>query len=942
MWPTGGNKTIVSINNGIVKHYWFEPEQYKEAAEKVVELAAQDIDVYYALAGFTGNERKQEQVAAVKCLWSDLDIGDTPEKYPTREDAVKAFGGFLNTTSLPVPIIVSSGYGMHTYWPLDADVTFADWHVMATALKKLEITHGLKADLKCTSDAARILRPIGTFNHKNGAPRPVKLATNGEIHVDSDKVKEALVGHGNEKSDPFESIAAQTVGKSDPTVTSFTSAIPADFDQILTKCATVRWGYENQGEVSEPFWYDLLGVAGFCSGGSTDAHRISNRHPQYDSNTTEKKTRQRIGAAGPTTCAQFKSNTQSHCTGCPHSITTPLQLGQPRNVVPIISVKQTSGGQRFWHSSLKLDNSGFYINMPTAKDKDGNQSYDWIKINKHGLTPLLELRQPDSNGTPSNFVWFEVYNDLGETVNSFITPSQGIANSMQFSTDCSKNGYYFESESAPTAYKKYHKIMRTWVEEMKAQQGSIVTFRSFGWTGPDSATQEKQNSFLLGNTLYSKDGSAHATPYIPTLASFQNDFVSKGSLDEWIKAMDNYNIPGMEAQMFATWIAWGSPLMRFTTAGTIVFHIIGDTGVGKTSLQRSIISTYGDYNSKQLLDVNTSTMNSMGKTMGLLNSIPYCKEELTEADAKDLASWALTATQGREKQRMNQSNGIAQVSTWNMIACTSANQSLREIIVTQRHDSAARLARVWEQEVELPIKQFEASRLFAPLKRNYGLAGHVFIPYIVQNMSMIQDLIVEKEEELSIKLRGEGVDRFHISMLTACFVGVQIAKLLGLTNHDIPRGMKYAIEQFKRLKQSAHNEKQSAEQNLALFMQDVQPHTLAVEFDYPNTAKTIFNSDNNVIRCPSSTQSIHMRYAKSSSMFYATIVFIRRWYADHHINFESDMKHLENAGILTERNKRVVLTKGTKLSDDKQTMAMWFDISKSSVLIEAAQQEEGK
>lgn len=930
MWPTEGNKVIVSIKAGSVKHFWFKKDEYKQAAEKALELTSEGFDVYYALAGFSGRQRKQEQVVALKSLWVDLDVGDDKD-YKTRNDAVSALGIYLNQMSLPVPCIVSSGYGLHAYFILERDYTINEWQPIADALKESITTSGFKADLKCTGDAARILRPIGTLNFKNGTPRPVKLATNGGIHVDSTRVIRVLQQFIPQ--DIFQKIQ-QKAPKSSPTTTSFSTTVPADLDEILTKCATVRWGYEHQDEVAEPLWYDLLGITGYCIEPHNDSHRISELHPEYDETTTTRKYQQRIKAAGPTTCVQFQTNSQSKCKGCPHKITTPLNLGRPRNVVQVSHTPTViNGGARFAHGALKLDDEGYFVNMPMAKDKDGNQHYDWVKINKYGLCPLLELRQPDSAGNTSNYVWFEVYDHLGKATNSFITPSQGITNSMQFSGDCAKQGYYFESESATAAYRRFHKIMRTWVEEMKTQQGSIVTFKSFGWVGADAATAEKKNSFLLGNTLYTMGGGQHQTPVIPTLSAFQSDLVTKGSLDEWIKAMDNYNIPGMEAQMFATWIAWGSPLMCFTNSGTVVFHIIGETGVGKTSLQRSIISTYGDYNSKLLLDVNSSTMNSMGKTMGLLNSLPYCKEELTEADAKDLASWALTATQGREKQRMNQNNGIAQVSTWNMIACTSANQSLREIIVTQRYDSAARLARVWEQEISLPMQQYEASKLFSPLKNNYGMAGAQYIAYLVQNQAQIKELINTKEEELSRKLKGEGSDRFYISMITACIVGASIAYQLGLTNHDLQRGIKYALGQFKFLKHGAKSEQHSAEQNFSRFIQDNQPNTLIVEVDNPSTMTTVFNSENNIIHNVNSNQGIHLRYSTQSGMFYVTSNLIRRWYVDNHINFESDMKHLESLGVLVERQKRIVLTKGTKLNDGKQVWSLWFNLNKAKDII---------
>lgn len=942
VWPATGNKALVTIKDNSVKHLWFSNGEENEAASNAIQLASEGYDVYFAMASFNAEERKHECVQAVKSLWIDIDIGEG-KNYATKSDAITALQSFLGNTGLPVPLIISSGYGLHIYWLLTNDLKYEEWKINAEKLKILCKQKGLSADIKCTADGSRIFRPIGTFNFKYGDKRKVKLLNKTGITVDEEAVFAALRPI---PYDVFADIADDLPEGAEAPKPIFDQTPSADFEQILSQCATIRWAYENQNEVREPLWYDSLGVVGFCSDGVTWSHRLSKNYKEYDADATTKKLSQRVKSAGPTTCVQFRDADGSKCVGCPHTITSPIILGYPKNArinFETVRPSFSSSIVRYVNPILRVTTRGLEVkcpDKPAVGAGEGTPSWSWVYIAPHGISPLLELRLPDGASAATNHVWFDIYNESGKSIDNFVIPSQAISNNQLFSSECAKRGMYFESETAIYAYKLFHKIMRTWVAQMKARQGPIITFRSFGWTGPDDKESDK-DAFLLGNTLFTKNGE-FTTPLVPELATVQSDIKPRGTLAEWTKAMNNYNLPGMEPYMFASWCGWGAPLMHFTNSGSVIFHILGDTGVGKSSLQRAIISIYGDYSSRMLLDVADSTTNSIGGMMGALKNLPYLREETTERDAEQLAAWALSVTHGRERGRLSATLANAQVRTWATIAVTSANASLRETIVTQRMDSPARLARVWEQEMSLPFSQAEATALFGAMSSNYGLAGPIYVKYLVENFDLVKLQVQEAEKFFSEKLRAQGPDRFFISLLAVNYVGAKIARLLGLINHEIERGVQWAVRHFKKLRTNAASEKQLPEETLARFIQEVQPQTISVEVDDPVAARTkgvILLSENNVLRNVAQSNSITMRFAKSTSMFYATSNIMRKWYADNHLNFDSEMRQLEAAGILVERHKRMVLTKGTKQSDGKQVWCAWLDLSKAQHLIEAAEEE---
>ena len=159
--------------------------QVIDAAEN---LDAEGYDAYYALATFNeAGSRKVDNVKHLNALFLDLDCGASKD-YATQADAISALRAFCGKLSLPKPVMVNSGRGVHVYWMLDAPVCLDDWLPVAERLKKLCADHGLLADPAVTADAARVLRIPTTHNHKDSPPTPVEFLfadTTNVVNFDS-------------------------------------------------------------------------------------------------------------------------------------------------------------------------------------------------------------------------------------------------------------------------------------------------------------------------------------------------------------------------------------------------------------------------------------------------------------------------------------------------------------------------------------------------------------------------------------------------------------------------------------------------------------------------------------------------------------------------------------------------------------------------------------
>ena len=150
-------------------------ESIDQVANSAQDLDAEGYDAYYALATFNeAGSRKVDNVKYLNALFLDLDCGASKD-YATQSDALVALRAFCEKLSLPKPVMVNSGRGVHVYWMLDAPVGLDDWLPVAERLKKLCVDNNLLADPAVTADAARVLRIPTTHNHKDDPPSPVRF-----------------------------------------------------------------------------------------------------------------------------------------------------------------------------------------------------------------------------------------------------------------------------------------------------------------------------------------------------------------------------------------------------------------------------------------------------------------------------------------------------------------------------------------------------------------------------------------------------------------------------------------------------------------------------------------------------------------------------------------------------------------------------------------------
>jgi hypothetical protein len=112
------------------------------------------------------------------------------------------------------------------------------------------------------------------------------------------------------------------------------------------------------------------------------------------------------------------------------------------------------------------------------------------------------------------------------------------------------------------------------------------------------------------------------------------------------------------------------------------------------------------------------------------------------------------------------------------------------------------LMRLLEIEVSL-VNNPNAAELIATLEENYGLAGDVFMQYVISHLSEVIKMI-DKLKERIIKATGaHRKERFWVGTVAADMVGGIIAQKLGLHDYNMKAIYNWAIGYFSNMRETA-------------------------------------------------------------------------------------------------------------------------------------------
>ena len=894
--PTQGVYCTVGIRAGAVKQSFQQTIDDVEAVGSGMD--SQGVDAYFALATFEDDSgRKVDNAAFLRSFFLDLDCG-TGKPYADQAAAAQALSIFIADTKLPSPTLVNSGGGLHVYWPLTEDVAAFEWVRHAKSLKRLCAQKKLFADPAVTADAARILRIPGTHNFKNETSRPVQIIAVG-TPVSLAEFTEMLPAPAMDLS------AAKQFGM-DETSKDIGGEYPkCSFKRIMmrcnanTGCGQLTHAVRNAATLEEPLWRAALSIAVRCEDGATAIHKMSRPHPEYDPAATEAKAAE---TKGPYTCEWYRDNNPSGCEGCTHKISTPILLGKFVEAAPveddqyIIETPEDESAPALTTSIpaypfpyFRGAAGGVYKKerTPDGEEKD-------VEIYPYDLYLTERFFDSDQHGNGEGEMVGLNLHMKQDGIRRFYAPVTTLFTKDKMRDLLIKNGVvaYGKHLDAIMAY------FASTLRKLQSQYAANKTRSQMGWT-PDNL------GFVVGELEYTAAGTKLAPPSSGT-RELAESFKPTGTLEEWSKIANFYNRPGLEPHALALFFGFGSPLLKFigpkqNVKGALVHLKHNGSGSGKSTAQMVVNSIFGHPDT--LLLKQDDTYASKMHLLGMMNSIAFTVDEITNEKPEILSDYSYGFTSGRGKHRMESQSNKLRVNntTWCNITISSGNASVVDALQNLKSTADGELRRMLEVAFQkyTGSTKTEIDEVFGKLNANYGVGGPIYIQYIIDNHDHVMNLLAKMQAKVDKALGLDQTDRFYSCILTCAFVGALIAEKLGLIAIEIPRIYQYALglvsETVASNTSSVGNPLTIAQETLGAFINE----------NVNNAMVAAYTPKGGLPERPAMTPKgkLVMRYDPDTKTLAIPVAELRKYFTSRQVDVRDSLARLTTAGYLKHGGK---------------------------------------
>ena len=832
-------------------HYPFQ--DHGKAAWFAQKMDERGSVIYFALATYaetfqnkndkTRIKRTQKNVALLKSIWLDIDFKDCgPEELKPK------FAHFIKASGLPVPsLIVSSGGGWHVYWCLAEAVTPEQWVPLAEGLKQLCKDHDLPADHVCTSDMARVLRPVGTTNRKYDPPREVKVLAGNGVCFEYDTLLRAMP-----KIDK-NALPAHLRGKggvtNEYTETGFAPR-EVDTKQVVQNCAVLRHVLQTGGKFqSEPEWNATLLLLRFLPDGAKLVHPMSKGHIDYSPDATMQKWQEKLNAdvSGPPLCSTLEQyGHTARCQTCPiyksKKAKTPLALG-------------------------------YVSNQPTEDSQKNSQQIPGAPTPKPGrfVTPAHDYPSgwraiPGNEGVEkkvfdkeaAEFVWEKVLRRAWR-----LSATQRSANTGEYTLivgaktitgkpiefeipgalayGCPKTWEVLGSKGAIlTAAEKpfWTDLMATWLQKLQEENAVLDTTDQLGWIERvDDAGNKSIVGFASGGAAFFSDGTRKTSVVTANHKhkGIADYYLPVGDKKRWSEVFEFYRTQGLEHVMVMLASAFGGPLVKFTGQSGAVMSIVSTgTSAGKSLSLEAAASVWG--NPK----LGTMTLNDTPTTVK--NKVAYLQTltaywDEVRGDDRTMHEFIQTAfqiTQGKDRERADRSARTIAAQTWHtMLVCTS-NESVFDIAGSETGASDAGVYRIFEIFVPddmRPKRDPRIASMVAELQNHYGGIGEQYAQYLAQHAGSVQKRTRTWLNKLEEHFKSEPSERFWIATMASLIAGAETANKAGVADFDLMSLVKYLQRQFKSLRARVLGSKSASDPNelLNLYMMQHMSERLVVD-----------------------------------------------------------------------------------------------------------------
>lgn len=938
--PTGNGSYVLTLIKD--KKAWNQGnyETLEDLAAAALKWDKTDWSVYFAVGTHHDNEyqddngktkyrRKQDTAYRFKSLCIDIDVG--PDKpYQSQKEAYRALGIALEALGIPMPTVVSSGGGLHCYWPLMKTISAVNWEKSGIYLRSALESQGVQIDVSKVHDTSMVLRPVETTHKKDPSKlRPVRVLSESEDFdiVDLVVKLKAAVPSGI-AARPSRPPSSRPI---DPTISNIlnTSFDKVKLEHLVAGCQVIRALDTSGGATSKyPMWFAALNVAKFCDDVPAAVDRLCGAHPDFDEKACLDKIATTDSGKGMTKCATFDAAAKAEgiagCAGCPHQgkINSPYSLS--RGTTEVVEPEVTFSVPEPY--SLK---NGRIIrtfkDTKVVEDEDGKKKKVEFD-NTEEVCPLpmyMDSRYTDADheGTVAHIKAKYPMGGWRQFDVPIATLFAGGADFMRILGD--KEIVPRDRDGGGNKIRRY---LMSYLDHLQQYSDTSYKYSHFGW--------HKDGSFLLGQTLLGVQGERHFK-LDGAAAQMADSLQKKGTLEAWIDGTklldrDDTRLHGCMALM-----GMSSPILAGSTLNACLLHMYSpDTGTGKSALQTFVMSAYG--NPAALMMKSTDTENATFKKLGVLNNLTLCMDEMTEIIAKDpdrAHKFAYILSQGSDKDALTTTRELREKLSWNAFVIWSSNSDLEGQLDSRIASNGIR-ARLFQGY--FPKNPFfdQHGKEFAEIYlRNYGHVTELIVAEILRmgGKEAVYEAAYQRFEKM-YNFKFQGHERFIMAAFVCAEAVREIAERLGLIKFDGKKAIKRGLEELasKRDKEAVgHRDGMDLlgqyllERNNAI-VECVEEATapnpkMKVKLPTPNVAFVRYEikRNNNVPY----DGTIHINRAD-----------LRRWLSLNGGDFDALLKSLAAMGVIYADHQRVSIMKGCDKSNPGQTYCLSIELNHPRII----------
>ena len=866
------------------------------------------------------NNRTHANAKYFRALWIDVDCGeakaDEGKGYRTQTEGLKKFKEFCVATKLPTPIIVDSGYGIHAYWLLEETIERMAWEALADRLHELCKENEFIVD-PAVFEASRVLRIPGTFNFKGDEPVEVRVLNETSRRIPYAEMKE-LLGAPEPKEERPDFIPKAM----SPLMTQLVSNRVKRFKTIMMKsvkgegCAQLLHCFQNQDTIEYNVWRSALSIAAFCVDRDTAIHKISEKHPDYEFNATERKANDLVKTGAPHHCSTFERNNKGFCDGCMHQgkIKSPIVLGdeiaEADDEDNTIEVK-TEEGEIETHQIPEYPFPFFRGKNGGVYRRGDDEEDDVTQVYEHDL--YIVKRLVDNNAGEVALIKLHLPRD---GVKEFVVPLTAITVKEELRKALAHYGVALFAKQLDQVYI----YMMTFIKNMQVERKADIMRNQFGWVEGDS-------KFILGEREITKDGVFYSPPSVATKGIVEHVH-TKGTLEKWKEAFNMYSKPGLEPHAFAALTAFGSPLLKFTgMSGAIINLIHEKSGSGKSTALFMCNSVYG--HPVKLASQWKDTPQSKMHRLGVMNNISNTIDEITNTSPMEFSDLAYSISQGRGKDKMKAQTNEMRVNntSWNNMTLCSSNASFYQKLGSLKTSPDGESMRLIEYKIE-PSNVIDVAlgkEMFDhQLRENYGHAGEIYCQGLVNNLEEAKDLVRQIQARIDKEVNFTARERFWSAVCACNIAGGLIAKSQKLHDYDMKLIYKWLVKMLNEMREDV---KPPADLPISILGDYINSHmTNALVVNGEIDSRSGLNS----APLQEPRNELLIRYEPDNKNLYVTAKSFKDYCVKFQINHKELLIKLKNLGLYKETiNKR--MAKGMKVVSPAVRVLM-FDASSTEFL----------